>query len=193
MTALATDAGIWRTDERAVTPDAVPEPQLRSFHEYWCSLAPKAGWPRRSDFDPVAIPRLLAYMLLTEWCSDGGIRVRLTGTHLVERIGSDPTGDRAEDHAGDAAFGDFTIGVHDVIARTRSPVYVVGRHVHEYATRQHCCRIAAPLSSDGQTLDMVVHCVVFHAERAAHPIVDGGVVRPVQITPVRDAELAEAS
>lgn len=190
MTACIADAGIWRTETGAWAPEEVPDAKLRSFLAYWRSLAPVDVWPRRADFDPVAIPQLLPYLLLTEWCSDGGIHVRLTGTHLVDKIGADPTGDRAEAHAGDAAFGDFTIGVHDAIAHSRSPIYVVGRHVCDYTTRHHCCRIAAPLSRDGRTLDMVVHCVIFHAERHAHPIVDGGVVRPVRSASVREAEPA---
>ncbi len=64
----------------------------RQFFEYWDSL-PKTGFvPDRSDFNPPAIHRLMPSISLLEIVAPDRVELRLVGTDLVERMGTDPTG-----------------------------------------------------------------------------------------------------
>lgn len=66
--------------------------RTRRFAEYWSSL-PKDGLvPRRSDFDPTAVPDLLPRMIMHEMVDRKRLHLRLVGTALVERYGMDITG-----------------------------------------------------------------------------------------------------
>lgn len=64
----------------------------RQFFEYWNAL-PKVGLvPDRSDFDPIAIYRLMPSISILEVVPPDRVEMRLIGTDLVERMGADPTG-----------------------------------------------------------------------------------------------------
>lgn len=64
----------------------------RQFFVYWDSL-PKTGFvPDRADFNPAAIYRLMPTMTILEIMSPDRIEMRLVGTDLVRRMGTDPTG-----------------------------------------------------------------------------------------------------
>ncbi len=74
------------SDFKPVSPDN------DAFIQYWLSL-PKDGLvPRRRDFDPAAIPKLLPRIILHEIIDRERLHLRLVGTMLVERYGMDITG-----------------------------------------------------------------------------------------------------
>jgi len=72
--------------------------------DHWATLCPPGGFPSRANFDPMAIHRLLASVLLLDVLPDDRFVYRLAGEIFEERyqVGS-LTGKTPEDVLGDAA------------------------------------------------------------------------------------------
>lgn len=61
---------------------------------YWQALPKRKGVPAKSDLDPSAIRSILPHIFIVETIADRpDYRFRLFGTHLVELVGSDKTGE----------------------------------------------------------------------------------------------------
>ncbi len=65
---------------------------LLELYAYWNTCRGDKQVLDRSDIDPMSIPTLLPHLYITDVLPDGEFRVRLIGTHLVERLGQDTTG-----------------------------------------------------------------------------------------------------
>lgn len=59
---------------------------------YWRGLPREGCVPYRRDFDPMAIPRLLPWVSITERPGPGQWRMRLIGTGIRQRAGREQTG-----------------------------------------------------------------------------------------------------
>lgn len=72
--------------------------------DHWESLCPRGGFPARADFDPMAIHRLLASVILLDVLPDDRFVYRLAGQIFEDRyqIGS-LTGKTPQEALGDAA------------------------------------------------------------------------------------------
>ena len=73
--------------------------QLPGFHPgcfefltYWDGLGKEGLIPRRNQFRPEDIPRLLNDLILVELISDDEIKTRLAGASVIESFGFDPKG-----------------------------------------------------------------------------------------------------
>ncbi len=72
---------------------ALPGTRIRAFYDYWLSGARPGALPDVSAIDPLLRPsEPLAYMVVYAVEPDGGLRMRLIGTAVVERTGADLTG-----------------------------------------------------------------------------------------------------
>ena len=127
------------------------------MYEYWLSKCGRRPMPRRSDIDPVDMPRgLLPFINLVDVVDDERRYVyRLVGTGDVDVRGQDPTGKsvlegffapRAED----------ALACYDRVVATRAPfldpepfVAPNGKYVMEET-------IFLPLSDDGVKVNMVL-------------------------------------
>ena len=67
-------------------------PAFTSLLEYWKSCATGSGIPSSSTFDLICIPTLLPDATLWEIDRNHRIFCRMTGTNVVERMGTDITG-----------------------------------------------------------------------------------------------------
>ena len=67
-------------------------PLSRMWMEHYVTLTRTGNIPRRSTFDPTAVPNLLSEMGIQDLSESGVSRFRLVGTSIVRRYGHDPTG-----------------------------------------------------------------------------------------------------
>ena len=76
-------------------PEGIEDPRLQRLAAYWDSRRGNRAMPARADIDPIDIPYILGNLALVEIRRGGprlAFRFRLFGTHLVEDMGFDPTG-----------------------------------------------------------------------------------------------------
>jgi hypothetical protein len=68
-------------------------PEQRQLFDYWFELAGTEKVPRRADFNPARLPRLLPGICLVDVAADIGLsRIRLAGTRLREIYDREITG-----------------------------------------------------------------------------------------------------
>jgi hypothetical protein len=131
-------------------------PLLVELHRYWSARRGAAFAPARRDIDPIDIPRLLPHLMLVD-IVDGGarFRYRLAGTEIEQRVGCRMTG-RHLDEITEGQYGTYIHGLYRELLATRSPLYsetTYGQFRNSPFTAQ---RLMLPLSSDGETIDMVL-------------------------------------
>ncbi len=131
--------------------------------DYWLEKCASDHVPTRAALDPVEIPRLLPYVNLYDVIWNGGgephFRFRLVGTNNVDLYGRDATGRSFEDaYKGETlneqiqVFSEVAKAWTPILDRRRLPIE--GRDFINYE------RLLLPLSSDGETVDMIIGCMV---------------------------------
>lgn len=158
---LRTDRNVDATCLETAPDSVVSEPELAGFLTYWRSLVPDTAWPRRNDLDPVQMPRLLPYVMITKTTPDGGERIRLAGTHIVDHLGFDPTGGDLTEVTAAPRFAGFCRTVSDTVTEARAPVYAGAHLVSGRGAMRHASQIACPLSDSGGSIDATVRCLRF--------------------------------
>jgi len=172
--------------------DSFGDPKLATFFEHWRARMGAAGWPRRGDLDPVAIPRLLPHLMITESGADGSETLRLVGTHIVDHLGFDPTRRDLRAMAGDGNFADLSLDLLAEMRAAGAPLLADGRHITPFGATRTCRRVICPLNEESVGVDATVSCIVFSADAAAEPIAAGGTAvrdRAVSL-PIRPAAAA---
>lgn len=77
--------------------DALTGTELRDLFDYWSRGRADAPFPRRSDIDPLDLPKaLLPHLYILTLEPDGGYRFRLAGTRMAEIFRNDVTGKRLD-------------------------------------------------------------------------------------------------
>jgi hypothetical protein len=142
--------------------DDVRSPLLRDLWAYWRSRHSGANPPGRKDIDPIAIPRLLPYVMLLD-VLDGPMadppdfRFRLVGTHVTLIHRADNTGKRVSE----AFHGDERATVLRLYRRTVdecAPIAYRGR----------------PLRVDGRVLDYeILHLPLLGARGRVNIVMAG--------------------
>ncbi len=72
---------------------ALLSPDNQKLLDHWIALRGSEPLPRRSHFDPMAIPAFLPYTVMLEPTAPGVALIRTFGSELVRRLGLDPTGE----------------------------------------------------------------------------------------------------
>lgn len=138
-------------------------PILVQALEYWRSRRGERSMPRRADIDPVAIPRLLPYLRITEVVEGGKrFRYRLVGTEVVEKHGWDYTGSYLDevlkgDHLAIVASG------YRTVIRERRPAFVRSRYITPRQVEMVSNRVLMPLSEDGVEVNMILAAFTFQS------------------------------
>lgn len=146
-------------------------PRLRRAWDYWNAKRGSRPMPARRDIDPTEIPDLLPYLVLTEVLQEPPwLRYRLVGTRQVALRGRDPTGQPViGNHLG------HHVGKYDDEVMLNYRIASEGRRfVYSYSTVEGpqeqggssfglrpaygSGTLLLPLSSDGETVDMVFCC-----------------------------------
>ncbi|SDF52643.1 PAS domain-containing protein [Limimonas halophila] len=176
--AIASGQAAPEAGEHAVpAPDEMQpfdDPKLAAFFAHWRTRLRGSAWPRRADLEPTEIPKLLPHLMITQRTLEGGERLRLVGTHIVDHLGFDPTRRDLCEMAGDGNFADLCLELLAETRRTGTVLHAGGRHLSPGGATRLCQRIVCPLSDGGHGIDATVSCVVFSASRDGAPIGDGG-------------------
>jgi hypothetical protein len=144
-------------------PSAGAQARFRRLADYLAEKAPPGKLPGRQHIDPLEIPDLLPHLALVDVIPQpqGGprYRVRLMGTRAAEMQGSDPTGKFA-DEVLTGREGEAIIKAFGEVLRSRQPQY--RRGVVATPGREHIPyeRLAFPLASDGEQVDMLIFIFV---------------------------------
>ncbi len=133
-------------------------PPLGRLHQYWLSKHRNGRLPGRADIDPLDIPDILHLLTLLDVVrrdSTLRFRFRLYGTEVAERTSQELTGRWVDQCFDPVAAQDILVAYTDV-AETMAPHY--WRSDVPLAGREHVSyeRLMCPLSTDGETVDMLI-------------------------------------
>jgi hypothetical protein len=141
--------------------DAPRDPRIVALYEYWNGLRAGRVMPSRRDFDPMAIPALLPYVIMYGATADGGYAVRLVGEEVVRFIGSNRTGNAAGEGMPPRAAA-MMVKILEAVAGERAPKFRAGKaHWHADKSYRDYEACFLPLSADGKTVDFVLSGVSF--------------------------------
>ena len=162
-------------DSEAFAP-RIKDARLSYLLLYWCTRR-AAGVPTlipgRADFDPLKLGRLLPSLLLgdvvgAEW----RLRYRLVGTGIVDRLGTDLTGQYLDEVVGTGPLLDLAVTLYHVAISRQCPVYCETRlRPDGQIGLMTNCRLLLPLAADGRNVDMVLagHADLKHAQSRGAP------------------------
>ncbi|MBL8710568.1 MAG: PAS domain-containing protein [Rhodospirillaceae bacterium] len=131
-------------------------PQLRQIYTYWRDRCRDGRPPRRTDIDPIDIPRLLSRLIIVDVVPDARRFVyRLVGTKEVEVRGFDPTGKSvAEGFIGPTR--EDALGWYELTVKTLQPQYDARPYVSTNGKWINDETLFLPLSDDGVTANRVL-------------------------------------
>ncbi len=126
---------------------------------HWLRLADGRAMPRRDEFDPMQVPRLLPYAILLDIRrSPLDFFYRVAGQHIIENFGVSPVrrslSDMVADYPSTRRFADnFRASIE-----TRAPVVVEDSFVGADNTGKHTIGAILPLAA---SCGIVSHLLVF--------------------------------
>lgn len=138
----------------------IDDPRLRQVYRYWDDLRGSRFAPSYAEVDPVAIPKLLSCLLITEvetTPQGRRYRYRLCGTEVEQNFGS-PMRGRYIDSLMQGPYLTYIQSLYDRLVAQRSAIYTVSSY-HQKALDTK--RLMLPLSSDGVSVDTVLAGQVF--------------------------------
>jgi hypothetical protein len=145
------------------------DPRLEQAYLYWRAKAAGRAMPSRVDIDPIEIPKLLPDVMLVERLDDGRYRYRLIGTENTRAQGVNATGRFLDEVLPGPDYSNHVLALYDECVETRRALYSEclffspARHDPE----RHTKVLFMPLSSDGETVNMIfVIQVFFYIDRA---------------------------
>ena len=135
-------------------------PQIREMFIYWLGKRSGCSVPRRSDFDPLDIPRHLPGIMLIEFEGEtpggaGIYRYRVVGDWEVEARGHNPTGKLVEEGY-HAASREAALRTYDRVRRDKQPLYEKMDFQNERGLRIREHSIVLPFSEDGETVSQIL-------------------------------------
>lgn len=146
-------------------PDMVcRDPLLSDLHAYWESRKQGRKFPSRRDIDPADLVRHLGNVFLIDVSHDPlRLRYRLLGTRIAEVMRRDSTGKYYDEIYApellEAIYRSFRwMFENERPLRTHGDTFYPDRNFYTYEA------LNLPLSSDGETIDMVFGGLVFHSK-----------------------------
>lgn len=134
----------------------IPHPGLRKLYEYWLRKRGSRSMPSRTDIDPAEIAALLPHITLIEVLETPlRFRYRLFGTGLTRDRGEDLTG-RFLDEPGLYAHPEHMAEYLAEVVVTGRPSMMAGEELQQAGRSGVLHRLALPLSSDGERVDMIL-------------------------------------
>lgn len=142
----------------------IAHPLLRQLYDFWLDRRGDKIAMLRSDLDPVAIPKLLPNLILSDVGDEGrSIRYRLVGTNIVQAHGSDYTGLTIEQLTSGSTL-EFTRKLYGAVVGVGLPVYSEGSFRWDGKEFRWTKRLHLPLTRDGLAINMVLAGQVFEPE-----------------------------
>ncbi len=126
--------------------------------DHWKSLtAGHRAIPGRSDFDPVSIPHLLSFLVLSD-VEGTELRFRVVGTEVTRAWGSDYTGKTLRDIV-TGPYHDYIRDLYDTCISGRMPVASRSRFQWHKGRSLDTIRLMLPLA-DRKDPDIVGHVLL---------------------------------
>lgn len=145
---------------RLISHEQVTSERIQAFLQYWQSKRRDGDVPLRAGIDPLDIPRLLPFLVLSEIETEPfRVRYRLVGTRVAEANGADFT-NRYLDQCG-FSVQDLLMRCYQRLVETRAPVFAYYEWNKPDLERPQG-RIGAsqssffPLSTDGRLIDRAI-------------------------------------
>ena len=138
---------------------------LLDIHSYWDSKRNGRRFPARRDIDPAEMVRHLGNIALVDVTHDPlRLRYRLLGTRITEVMRRDSTGKYYDEVYAPELLKSIHRSYRWMIEngeplRTHGESFYPDMKFYTYET------LHLPLSSDGETIDMVLAGLVFHPKR----------------------------
>lgn len=149
--------------------DQIADPIILEAYDWWSAKRVDGSPPGRADIDPIEVPRLLRWFLLSdiETGPPFRIRYRLVGTSIVEMWGNDFTG-RYVDEIMSGDYRDFITGLFQDAVSTGRAVYSESRFRWDVGRQSWTRRVTMPLfEADGGI--KVLSCQTFGSDRPTGP------------------------
>lgn len=143
------------------------QPAIRKVYQYWLGRRGDRLMPARQDLDPLDLGYALGNICLIDVIRTPRLRFRfrLDGSKLVALTGFDLTGSHADEFE-PGPYRDFMLEVYRRMVLGRAPLFFRHREEWQYSGMQ-MESTTLPLSSDGETVDMIMD-VVFPTD--IHPV-----------------------
>lgn len=148
--------------------DAPTHPKTRALFDYWSSIRHGNALPKKTDINPIRIPKLLPNLGLIEVDQSHGLRfrIKLYGTGAVEVAREERTGKLLEDIAQNlpaetrATIIDRWQQACLRAYETRHPHFTVGRRKDPERSFHIVHTAVLPLSADGNQVDHILGLMV---------------------------------
>ena len=140
--------------------EELPNP-LGPLFDYWNSLRGERPLPRRCEFDPADIPRLLPHLILAEVLRSGAdgevddFRFRLIGTHVDARMNERYTGRRLSQIPGKQP-GSKIWSTYNAVERNGQPKVIELGYVGPAERTMGTTELYLPLTRDESRVDFIV-------------------------------------
>jgi len=133
---------------------------LREALALWQDKSANRAFPARADFSIEDLFPFMGHIALIDVERDPWrYRFRLVGTEIAQILGRDSTGSYLDDIYGAAAFENATRSIVHILEH-RQPVRGFGDLSHAEKGYINIEVLDAPLSADGQNIDMILKIVV---------------------------------
>jgi hypothetical protein len=134
---------------------------VSAVFEYWQDRRAGRSMPARRDLDPLDIPKLLPWLMLTDVLRKPlDFRYRLIGTGVAARARRDYTGCRFSELPHASPSSRIWQDRAQVVESCR-PVFVAPPYTGGDETVKRVSGIHMPLSEDGETVNMILTVVSF--------------------------------
>jgi hypothetical protein len=142
-------------------PGIVTNPRVHEFYQYWLQIKGDRPFPAKNDFDPAALPHLLAGTLLLRVLEAPlDFEYRIIGEEVAARLGN-LKGRRVRE----TALLNASSGAYDnycAVVETGRPQFLEGTATLAYRDRpSRVSRVHCPLSADGEKIDYILSYVTF--------------------------------
>lgn len=140
--------------------DTIHHPLLRDLYDQWEALRRGRPLPRRADFDPFKLPRLLPFLIVNE-VERGArgklrFRIRLEGEAVVLARGKGAKG-RYLDEPGVIVLGSGVIEAYARMVADRRPWYTEGTFRPDAFRSGKLHRLALPFAGeDSERVDFII-------------------------------------
>jgi hypothetical protein len=145
-------------------------PVLRELFLYWAGIRDGRSMPARRDLDPLDIPALLPWVLLTDVLRNPlDFRYRLVGTGVAGLSRHDYTGRRFSELA-HTQSDSVVWQVRVAVVETRRPMQALVPYTGSLTGVTGVASLYLPLSADGRTVDMILCGAVYEGQDVVNSV-----------------------
>ncbi len=135
----------------------VTSPLVLEMQAYWQEIRAGRTLPRKADFDPARVPRLLPFLTLEEVYREPlRIRYRLVGTEQARFAAEDFTGRWLHELSWEPKVVEGLLEQYELVLERRAPIFGASMFLWIDGYEKAFEWGVFPLSSDGETITHVI-------------------------------------